>query len=50
MIIGGDAVVDYAIAIHLGGRDESASVWKDVYEGRKQWIISIEAKMVVKQK
>jgi len=25
-------------------------VWKDVYEARKQWIIGIEAKMVVKQK
>ena len=45
--VGGDAVVDYAIAVRLGGK-KSVGAFEHVYEMRKWWVHSIEARMVEK--
>ena len=47
--VGGDTVVDYAITVRLEEVEESVSVLEHVYQTRKLWENSIEAKMVEKR-
>jgi hypothetical protein len=45
--VGGDAVVNYVIAVCLEGK-KSVGALEHVYETRKRWVHSIEARMVEK--
>jgi hypothetical protein len=46
--VGGDTVVNYAIAVRLEGK-KSMGELEHVYETRKRWVHSIEATMVEKR-